>query len=178
MGKKVFLQIASGLLILVGLWGCAEQKQASQVDNPQVAEEKKAEPIVLAVAGPFTGDSSEFGVQIKMAVELAAEELNKAGGVNGRPIQLQLEDDAGNPADAQNVATKIASNPKVVAVIGHFNSSCSLAAKGAYTEAKLVMPQALRICTAVAEKPHCGNCGVPFMYSITGFVVTCSLIWS
>ncbi len=139
MGKKVFLQIASGLLILFGLVGCAEQKQAPQADNPQVAEEKKAEPIVLAVAGPFTGDSSEFGVQIKMAVELAAEELNKAGGVNGRPIQLQLEDDAGNPADAQNVATKIASNPKVVAVIGHFNSSCSLAAKGAYTEAKLVM---------------------------------------
>lgn len=94
---------------------------------------------MLAVAGPFTGDSSEFGVQIKMGVELGAEEINEAGGISGRRVELLFEDDAGNPAEAQNVATKIASNPEVLAVIGHFNSSCSLAAKSAYTEAKMVM---------------------------------------
>src|SRR5450432_593163 len=35
-------------------------------------------------------------------------------------------------------------------------------------------PQAFSICTAALEKPHCGNCGVPFMYSTTGWLVTCS----
>src|SRR5882762_6186953 len=39
-------------------------------------------------------------------------------------------------------------------------------------------PQAFRICTALAEKPHCGNCGVPFMYRTTGFPVTCCLMRS
>src|SRR5688500_19480934 len=39
-------------------------------------------------------------------------------------------------------------------------------------------PQALRTCTARAEKPHCGNCGVPFMNSTTGCDVTCCLMRS
>src|ERR1700730_9791335 len=39
---------------------------------------------------------------------------------------------------------------------------------------RLSTPQAFSLCTAALEKPHCGNCGVPFMYSTTGWVVTCS----
>src|SRR5713226_8692715 len=39
-------------------------------------------------------------------------------------------------------------------------------------------PQAFRICTALAEKPHCGNCGVPFIYRTTGLPVTCCLMRS
>src|SRR5260221_2375958 len=39
-------------------------------------------------------------------------------------------------------------------------------------------PQAFRICTAFAEKPHCGNCGVPFIYRTTGLPVTCCLMRS
>src|ERR1700704_1689098 len=39
-------------------------------------------------------------------------------------------------------------------------------------------PQAFRICTALAENPHCGNCGVPFIYRTTGFPVTCCLMRS
>src|SRR5215470_19105398 len=42
------------------------------------------------------------------------------------------------------------------------------------TEKNLSIPQAFSICTAICEKPHCGNWGVPFMYSTTGCVVTCS----
>ncbi|MCX7719031.1 MAG: ABC transporter substrate-binding protein [Candidatus Sumerlaeaceae bacterium] len=96
-------------------------------------------PIVIAVAGPFTGDSAELGLPLKMGTQLGAEKINAAGGINGRKIELRIEDDAGNSADAQNVATRVASDPRVIAVIGHYNSSCSLAAKGAYTEAKIVM---------------------------------------
>src|SRR5256885_16879407 len=46
------------------------------------------------------------------------------------------------------------------------------------TEKKRSTPHACSICTAALEKPHCGNCGVPFMYSTTGCVVTCSRIVS
>lgn len=143
------LSVVSILPLAIWLYGCGQQpsappaqesgqgKASTASESAKPAADKK--PLLIAVAGPFTGDSSEFGAQIKMAVELATEELNAKGGVNGRPVQLMMEDDAGNPAEAQNVATKIASNPDVLAVIGHFNSSCSLAAKGAYTEAKMVM---------------------------------------
>lgn len=146
LAKVAWYSLVSCTLFLLG--GCGQQPTESgpqaergakePISSPQPTQVVQ-KPILLAVAGPFTGDSSEFGVQIKMSVELAAEELNAKGGIGGRPIQLMLEDDAGNPAEAYNVATKIASNPNVLAVIGHFNSSCSLAAKSAYTEAKMVM---------------------------------------
>jgi branched-chain amino acid transport system substrate-binding protein len=99
----------------------------------------RGDAVWIGVAGPFTGDSSEFGVQVKMAVELAVDRLNSAGGINGRLVRLQEVDDAGQPSEAQSVATKLATNPKIMAVIGHFNSSCSLAAKGAYTQEGIVM---------------------------------------
>ncbi|MGI8905438.1 MAG: ABC transporter substrate-binding protein [Candidatus Sumerlaeaceae bacterium] len=99
----------------------------------------KEDTFMLGVAGPFTGNSSEFGVQIRMGVELFADELNATGGINGRKLKLNIQDDAGNAAQAQTVASTIASNDAVLAVIGHFNSSCSLNGKPIYTQAKMVM---------------------------------------
>src|ERR1041385_8409207 len=46
------------------------------------------------------------------------------------------------------------------------------------TEKNLSTPHACSICTAAAENPHCGNCGVPFKYNTTGCPVTCSRIFS
>ncbi len=113
---------------------------AAAIAGPGTAQTAaKGEPVVIGLAGPFTGDSSELGTPGKMAIQLAAEQLNAAGGINGRPVELAIEDDAGNPADAQTVATRLATNAKIVAIIGHYNSSCSLAAKGAYKQAKMVM---------------------------------------
>src|SRR6188474_466615 len=43
---------------------------------------------------------------------------------------------------------------------------------------KSLTPQAFSACTVSAENPHCGNCGVPFMYSTRGLPVTCCLILS
>jgi branched-chain amino acid transport system substrate-binding protein len=111
----------------------------AQEGDAAPAEEKKAEPIVIGVAGPFTGSSGQFGVQIRYGVELAQEEINAAGGVNGRPIQLIFEDDGGQQSEANKVALKLAANKDVLAVIGHFNSSCSLAARGIYRDAGIVM---------------------------------------
>jgi branched-chain amino acid transport system substrate-binding protein len=136
MNLSGHIAVPAAVLAALILAGCRQKPAENPADKAAAA---KSEPLVIAVAAPFTGDSSEFGVQIRMGVELAVDELNDAGGIDGRPVKLQVEDDAGNPADAQNVATKIAGNPKVLAVIGHFNSSCSLAGKGAYGEAKLVM---------------------------------------
>src|SRR5450631_3480303 len=47
-----------------------------------------ADPIKIGVDGPFTGGSSSMGVSMRDGVRLATDEINKAGGVLGRPIQL------------------------------------------------------------------------------------------
>ncbi|MGI8905439.1 MAG: ABC transporter substrate-binding protein [Candidatus Sumerlaeaceae bacterium] len=93
----------------------------------------------LAVAVPLTGNNSEIGTQIKMGVEVFAEELNAAGGINGRQLKLNEQDDAGKADQAQTVASSIASDDSILAVIGHFNSSCSLNGKPIYSQAKMVM---------------------------------------
>ncbi len=116
--------------------GPAKPAAAAKADAPKPAGGNE---IVIAVAAPFTGDSSEFGVQIEKGVHVAADEINAAGGIGGRKIRLELGDDQGNPAEALNVATKLAANPEIIAIVGHFNSSCSLAAKEAYAQAKIVM---------------------------------------
>ena len=100
--------------------------------------EKKATDIKIAVAGPFTGSIAAFGEMIKHGAELRAKEINAAGGVNGKTLTLVLEDDVGKDKEASAVATRIAANRAILAVVGHFNSSCSLAGKPIYKRAQIV----------------------------------------
>lgn len=92
----------------------------------------------IAVAGPFTGSVAAFGEMIKKGAQLRAEEINKNGGINGKQLELVFEDDTGKDKEASLVATRIASNRKILAVVGHFNSSCSLAGKPIYKRNKIV----------------------------------------
>jgi len=96
-------------------------------------------PILLGVAGPFTGPSAQFGVQIRYGATMAQEAINEKGGIGGRKLELVFEDDAAQQNEANKVALKLASTPNVLAVVGHFNSSCSLAARNIYADAGLVM---------------------------------------
>ena len=94
--------------------------------------------IKIAVAGPFTGPVAAFGEMIKRGAELKAKEINAAGGVNGKTLTLVFEDDTGKDKEASLVAERIASNRQILAVVGHFNSSCSLAGKPIYKRAGIV----------------------------------------
>ena len=86
----------------------------------------------VAVAGPFTGNSAAFGEMIQLGATLKAKEINAAGGIQGIKLKLVFKDDEGRSTVAGNVATDIATNPQFLAVVGHFNSACSLAGKPIY----------------------------------------------
>ncbi len=94
--------------------------------------------IKVAVAGPFTGSIAAFGEMIKRGAQLKAKEINAAGGVNGKTLTLIFEDDTGKEKEASLVAERIASNRQILAVVGHFNSSCTLAGKPIYQRAGIV----------------------------------------
>jgi len=93
---------------------------------------KKAQTYLVGVAAPFTGDGAQFGEMIRKGAEMKRDEINKAGGIGGVQLELELLDDKGDPKEAANVAQKLGSDPRVLAVVGHFNSSCSLAGKEVY----------------------------------------------
>src|SRR5271157_3547378 len=56
-----------------------------------------ADPIKVGVVLPLTGDQAKFGEIERNSFLMALEEINKAGGINGRPIELLIEDDTGKP---------------------------------------------------------------------------------
>jgi branched-chain amino acid transport system substrate-binding protein len=108
-------------------------------------------PILIGVAGPFTGPSAQFGFQIEKATQLARDEINARGGINGRQVRIMQEDDEGNPSSASTIARRLAQNPGVVAVVGHFNSRCSLNGREIYDEAGVVMLSPASTNTTVCE---------------------------
>lgn len=89
-------------------------------------------------AAPLTGDNAQFGLMLRSGAQLAIDEINAAGGLRGSPVTPLFEDDAANPREAGSVAQKLGSNPNVYGVVGHFNSSCSLAGKPKYSENKVI----------------------------------------
>jgi branched-chain amino acid transport system substrate-binding protein len=93
-------------------------------------------PIRIAFANSLTGPSAPAGTESLMATQLAIDEVNAKGGVNGRPIELVLFDDASDPAVARANAQAIADSP-CVAVLGHYLSSASLAAAPTYKDARI-----------------------------------------
>jgi len=115
--KKIVL-----IMMLVFLFGCTRQDE---------------NVIRIGAAGPMTGDQSKMGIDLRNGVELAVTEWNEKGGVLGKKIQLVPGDDQADPKQAVSIANKFV-NQKVSAVVGHWNSNCSINASPYYNTARIV----------------------------------------
>ncbi len=93
--------------------------------------------IKIGVAGPMTGDQAKMGMDIYQGTLLAVEEWNSKGGVLGKKIKVIQVDDRHDPKEAVSVANKLV-NERVVGVVGHLNSSCSIPASQIYHEFNVI----------------------------------------
>ncbi len=128
--KKVSLFLAVGVLMLaVAVSGCGssggDKKPASDT-------------IKIGLAAPLTGASAQDGESIKNGVQLAIDEVNAKGGIKGKKVALVVQDDKTDPKEAAIVANKLAEDKSVLAVVGHFNSSATLAGAPVYNKAGVV----------------------------------------
>ena len=96
-----------------------------------------ADPIKIGVDGPFTGGSSSMGVSMRDGVRLAVTEINKAGGVLGRKIELIERDDEAKNERGVQIAQELINKEKVTAVVGYINTGVSLASQRFFQEAKI-----------------------------------------
>jgi branched-chain amino acid transport system substrate-binding protein len=99
--------------------------------------DKKSDTIKIGIAGPMTGSEAKFGEQLKKGAEAAVADINAAGGIGGKKLELVVGDDACDPKQAQSVANKLV-EAKVSAVIGHFCSSSTIPASAVYAENNLI----------------------------------------
>ena len=96
-----------------------------------------AQDIVIGVAAPMTGNLAQIGTRLVEGAQLAADEANAHGGVGGRQVAIRVEDDQADPKVALAVARKLAVDDTIMAVLGHYSRSASLAAMPIYTKARL-----------------------------------------
>ena len=96
-----------------------------------------AEPIKIGVSGPFTGGSSSMGVSMRDGVKMAADEINKAGGVLGRQLQIIERDDEAKNERGVQIAQELINKEKVAATVGFINTGVALASQRFYQDAKI-----------------------------------------
>jgi branched-chain amino acid transport system substrate-binding protein len=96
---------------------CAQQQKNAEARST----------IQIGFFGDLTGPTFNFGLSAKNGVLMAADEINQAGGINGRQIDIVIEDDKGSPEEAAQATGKLIDRYKVVAIIGAGASGNSLA---------------------------------------------------
>jgi branched-chain amino acid transport system substrate-binding protein len=88
------------------------------------------ETLKVGVILPLTGKQAKFGEIEKQSFEMAAEEINAKGGVEGKKIELLIEDTQGKPDVARSAVEKLITQDKVVIIGGGYTSSETYAAAG------------------------------------------------
>jgi branched-chain amino acid transport system substrate-binding protein len=97
--------------------------------------DRDAPRVHIAMAGPLTGPSAPIGRSYLQGIRLCLDEVNAAGGVNGRRVTLDIFDDQNRPELAAEMAEAIAADSRVLGVVGHQFSDCSIAAGAVYERA-------------------------------------------
>lgn len=95
--------------------------------------------IKLGMIGPLTGDISSYGQDILHGAEMAIEEVNAAGGINGKQVELIAEDGKCAGGDAASAAQKLVNVDKVIAILGGQCSGETLAAAPIAEAGKVVL---------------------------------------
>jgi branched-chain amino acid transport system substrate-binding protein len=90
------------------------------------AAANKPDKVQIAAEGPFTGDQASIGAGALKAIQLAVNDFNKAGGVNGTQVQLVIWDDQHSAQVAQTLQAAGISDPTVLGIVGPMNSGVVL----------------------------------------------------
>lgn len=115
VSRRAFAALGVALAAFVGLsWATA----APMTDSS---------PILIGHYASMTGKEATFGQSTDRGIRLAIKEINAAGGLNGRLLELKTYDDKGESREAGIAVTRLVTSDKVVAVLGEVASSLSLA---------------------------------------------------
>src|SRR5688572_15039113 len=87
----------------------------------------------------LTGSTANFGISSVNGIKMAADEINAAGGINGKQVELLVQDDRSDASEAATIVTKFVTQDQVHAILGEVASSRSIAAAPIAQNAKIPM---------------------------------------
>lgn len=170
MKKRIVLFMVLCLLASLA-FGCAATQEVAPAVSPDSAA-PAATPegdvaadeggkIVFGVATALTGNYAESGVMMSVGAQLAVDDINAAGGINGKMIELRIMDEKSDAKESPEVARKFVQDEEIMAVMGDLMSGQSMAAAPVYEEAGLVQ---LSPCSSASAFPLMGD----YQFSVAG----------
>lgn len=124
-------------------------------------QKKQENTIRIGLAGVMTGSNGKIGSAMIYGSQIAIEEWNAQGGLLGKQIEAVVRDDEGKPEKAVAVAQEIVAQ-EVAAVIGHFNSGCTIPASTVYHENQILQ------LTPGSTNPKVTQQGFPYLFRLVG----------
>ena len=111
-----------------------------------------ADTVKVGLSGPFTGGSSSMGVSMRDGVKLAVSEINKAGGVLGKQIELVERDDQADNTLGVQIAQELINKEQVAATLGYINTGVALASQRFYQDAEIPVLNNVATGTLIAKQ--------------------------
>lgn len=147
-----------GVAVATALTVFATSACSFGLGGDNTSSSNNSDTVNIAAIYPETGQYAEYGKLFKRGWELALEEVNADGGVQGKKLGIKYYDTQSDAKQDAAVAPRIVSDSSVIAVVGDYSSSASAAASPTFNQAKLV---------------HYG-----FNNSATNFTDTGEYVWS
>lgn len=125
---KIIVGVVIAVLVIVGIWYGMSQKSNTETG-----------PIKIGYVGPLSGDAAAYGETERNVTEMAVNEINAAGGIDGRNLEVIYEDGKCNGKDATSALQKLISVDSVSIVLGGACSAESLAMVPIATQNKVLL---------------------------------------
>ncbi len=167
--------------IALGLMGCDGGSATPKPEGSGHAATTSANDPEWKVGAylSLSGAETEFGVQTREGIELARDEINKAGGIKGKPVKVLFEDNKSTPQETTNKVLQLITRDKVLALIGEVASSRSKAGgivankhkipmitpSSTHPEVTQIGPFVFRVCFTDDEQ---GRAGAAFVVNKLG----------
>ena len=135
MKKKLFLSLLLVTSLTLSLTACGGTSESEESGGGDSGSE---DPIVIGTISPNTGSLAAYGTGIVTGVELAVEEINAAGGILGREVQVITTDDQGDPTECLNAFNSLVAEG-VGLIIGSATSGCTSAITEAANEEEICL---------------------------------------
>lgn len=163
---KKIIALLMGLVLIFGLTACTpKSNNDGNTPTPTVkpdGEDKNddtanKEKIRIGVITSITGERALVGEYAKYAIDMAVEDVNAAGGVLGRQVEVVYEDDLGTDVGAVNALNKLATDDKISAIVGPYYGTMILALDGEIRKAEIPVLSATSLTTV-------GDFGNPWLF--------------
>ena len=148
MKKKLLCGVLASAMAFSVLAGCGGNSEGGA----------DSEVIKIGGIGPLSGPNSTYGISVKEGADILAEEINAAGGINGKKVEFIFEDDQSDNTVAASAFNKLVDKDGVCAILGGVTSGTTLAIAPNSTNKKIPM------ITPTGTEPTITNVGGDFMF--------------